>query len=60
MPVAIVHGTEDDVVPATVSRAYVHEGVRLIELPGVEHYAVIDPHSTAWSTVVGALGAIGT
>ena len=60
VPVAIVHGTEDDVVPATVSRAYVHEGVRLIELPGVEHYAVIDPHSAAWSTVVGALGAIGT
>ncbi len=60
VPVTIVHGTEDDVVPATVSRAYVHEGVKLIELPGVEHYAVIDPHSAAWSTVVGALGAIGT
>lgn len=60
VPVAIVHGTEDDVVPAAVSRAYLYEGVKLIELSGVEHYAVIDPHSTAWSTVVGALGAIGT
>jgi acetyl esterase/lipase len=60
VPVAIVHGTEDDVVPTAVSRAYVHEGVKRIELPGVEHYAVIDPHSTAWSEVLGVLGAIGT
>jgi acetyl esterase/lipase len=60
VPVVIVHGTEDDVVPVAVSRAYVCKGMKLIELPGVEHYALIDPHSSAWATVVGALGAIGT
>lgn len=60
VPVVIVHGIEDDVVPVAVSRAYACEGMKLIELPGVEHYAVIDPCSPAWSTVVGALGAIGT
>jgi acetyl esterase/lipase len=60
VPVVIVHGIEDDVVPVAVSRAYACEGMKLIELPGVEHYAVIDPCSSVWSTVVGALGAIGT
>jgi acetyl esterase/lipase len=59
VPVIIVHGAEDDVVPVAVSRVYAWEGMKLIELPGVEHYAVIDPDSSAWSAVVGALGAIG-
>ena len=61
--VIIVHGTEDRQVPIEVSRSYAAaaqkagDDTSLVELPGTEHYAVIDPRSPAWSTVLGALGA---
>ncbi|MDT5037234.1 MAG: hypothetical protein QOE03_2419 [Micromonosporaceae bacterium] len=59
-PTAIVHGGADDVVPVAVSRSYARRvpGVRLVELPEVDHFAVIDPDSTAWSTVLASLAAL--
>jgi acetyl esterase/lipase len=55
--VLIVHGTEDDVVPVTNSRGLAarHPFVRLLELPGVEHFGVIDPLSPAWPAVRAAV-----
>lgn len=57
----LVHGTDDDVVPVEVSRSYAAvaaaagDDVRLDELPGVEHFAVIEPGSAAWPAVVAAV-----
>lgn len=55
--VAIVHGDLDDIVPPEISRSYVatHPRARLVELPGAGHFAVIDPLSTAWPTVIAEL-----
>jgi acetyl esterase/lipase len=60
VPVVIVHGADDDVVPIEVSRAYAGADTNVVELPDTEHFALIDPDSTAWPRVLGALGAIGT
>jgi hypothetical protein len=49
-------------VPVGLSRAYAQRAgdrVRLVELPGVEHFALIDPLSAAWPTVVDALDTLG-
>jgi pimeloyl-ACP methyl ester carboxylesterase len=55
--VTIVHGVRDDIVPLEVSQSYVevHPETRLIELPDAGHFAVIDPLSDAWATVVTEL-----
>lgn len=55
--VTIVHGELDDTVPPEVSRSYVatHRDTRLVELPATGHYAVIDPLSNAWVTVIAEL-----
>jgi acetyl esterase/lipase len=55
IPQVLVHGTNDDRVPLQVSQNYAHKAteagdtVTLIELPAVDHFEVIDPHSAAWS-----------
>ena len=55
-PATIVHGVADDIVPIEVARGYAaRTGVPMVELSGVEHYAVIDPASAAWPAVLGAL-----
>ena len=57
----IVHGVEDEEVPVELSRDYAESAQRagddtaLVELAGVEHYAVIDPLSRAWPAVLEAL-----
>lgn len=61
VPQIIIHGTADDRVTFLVSQAYTREAqaagdqVTLIELPGVDHFALIDPTSAAWATTVDAL-----
>jgi acetyl esterase/lipase len=61
VPTVVLHGTEDDRVPVEVSRSYAAAAresgadVSLVELPDTEHFAVIDPRSAVWSTVLGAL-----
>jgi acetyl esterase/lipase len=52
VPQAVVHGVLDDTVPVDMSRAYCEAtGARLIELPGADHYSVIDPASPEWPAV---------
>lgn len=58
-PTVLVHGSEDDRVPVDLSRRYAaRTGARLLELPGVEHFAVIDPESPAWAAVLSALSEL--
>lgn len=54
VPVTIVHGEEDEVVPLAGSAAYLerHRAARLVQLPGVGHFAVIDPRSRAFARVL--------
>lgn len=60
IPVTIVHGTDDDIVPLDISEAYVaaHRNVRLVRVPGADHFALIDPKSRAWSRVIERLEAL--
>lgn len=61
VPQILIHGTEDDRVPHSMSEAYTSaaqaagDKVRFITLKGVEHFALIDAHSVAWDTTVEAL-----
>ncbi len=56
-PVRVVHGADDDVVPADLSRALAatHRFVDLRVVEGAGHFAVMDPTSAAWPQVLGAL-----
>lgn len=61
VPQVMIHGTVDDRVPLQVSQSYTRaaqaagDNARLIELPGVDHFALIDATSPAWATTVDAL-----
>jgi len=63
VPVVVIHGTKDDVVPLAMNRSYVErarkvgDDVRLVMPEDVDHFDVIDPKSTVWPQVVAALGA---
>ncbi len=56
VPVTVVHGTADDIVPLALGRSYVtaHPAATLVEVEG-GHFVVIDPRSTAWPELLGAL-----
>jgi acetyl esterase/lipase len=64
VPTVIVHGEYDDVVPVQIGRDYAAaarlagDDARLVELPGVEHFGVIDPQSAAWPAVLDAIAAL--
>ena len=56
VPTEIVHGDADDVVPVSISVEPTRPTVggdrcRLSVLPGVDHFALIDPLSSAWPDV---------
>lgn len=55
--IIVVHGTEDENVPVSLSRGLVraHAWVELRELPGVGHFELIDPADPAYRTVRDAL-----
>jgi acetyl esterase/lipase len=61
VPQVLIHGTEDDTVPFAISAVYrdtavaADDPVTLIPLPGLEHFAVIDPESPAWPVVRDAV-----
>jgi acetyl esterase/lipase len=61
VPQVLIHGTEDDSVPFAMSAVYrdtavaAHDPVTLIPLPGLEHFALIDPESAAWPVVRAAV-----
>ncbi|WP_314175764.1 alpha/beta hydrolase family protein [Streptomyces winkii] len=57
VPVEILHGTADDVVPPELSRRYANDwGARLHLLTGVGHYAPFTPGTPAFGVLVDALG----
>ncbi|WP_163990122.1 alpha/beta hydrolase family protein [Pyxidicoccus caerfyrddinensis] len=64
LPQVLVHGTEDDTVPVSMSEAFHARGrelgdpVRLVVLPGAGHFEVIDPRSREWPQVVEAVRSL--
>jgi len=58
VPRVLIHGTADDRVPIELSREYVRlrqadpGSVKLVELPGGDHFDVVDPQSRFWEVVV--------
>jgi acetyl esterase/lipase len=59
VPVVVMHGCADGRVPVAMSRRYAAAtGARLVELPGADHFALIDPASAVWPLVVAALRSL--
>jgi acetyl esterase/lipase len=54
VPRTLIHGTADDIVPIALSRTFTAPA-NLIELPGADHFAVIDPSHDAWQAVLAEL-----
>jgi acetyl esterase/lipase len=52
-PQRVVHGTADNVVPFEMSRRFAKasRNAKLIPLPGVGHFDLIDPRAKIWPTV---------
>ncbi|QMU67454.1 S9 family peptidase [Streptacidiphilus sp. P02-A3a] len=61
VPVTLLHGTADQQVPVAMSREYAAraeragDSVELVELSGLDHFALIDPLSTAWPDLLAAI-----
>ena len=62
VPVLLVHGDADQRVPVEQSRRYVaaanaagNAACELVELAGVDHFALIDPRTDAWAVVAARL-----
>ncbi|WP_053728862.1 alpha/beta hydrolase family protein [Streptomyces sp. WM6378] len=56
IPVFLVHGELDEMVPVSVSRSYqAAAGGTLIEVPGASHVDVVRPGSAAWPAVQAAV-----
>jgi acetyl esterase/lipase len=59
----LVHGDADDRVPVAQSRGYARaardagDRCELLELAGIDHFALIDPRTRAWATVAERLDA---
>ena len=57
----LLHGTRDAHVPIEISRNYTlaalaaQDPVEYLELDGMDHFELIDPRSSAWTTTVEAL-----
>lgn len=62
VPMLIIHGAADDLVSPAYSRSYADASIangaetRYVELPGTDHFAVIDPDGAAWAAVRTWLG----
>jgi acetyl esterase/lipase len=64
VPVTIIQGEADAQVPVAMNRGIAQRlgsspgwSFRYVELPGVDHFALIDPLSDAWPTVLRAVRA---
>jgi acetyl esterase/lipase len=61
VPQVLIHGTSDDSVPIEVSQTYVNtarsvrDPITYLELEGVDHFDVIDPHSDTWAMIINEL-----
>jgi dipeptidyl aminopeptidase/acylaminoacyl peptidase len=64
VPAVIVHGDLDAEVPVEIGVDFVAasgsagDDIRLVRLSDVEHYALIDPQSSVWPQVIGAVDAL--
>lgn len=64
VPQVLVHGTADSIVPIEQSVGYharalsLKDPVRLVSLPGAEHFDVIDPKGERWPQVVEAVASV--
>jgi acetyl esterase/lipase len=60
VPVTIVQGDADEIVPASVAESYLaaHPGARIVRLRDTGHFAPIDPQSDAWPAVVRELESL--
>ena len=64
VPAVIVHGDLDAEVPVEIGVDFVAasgsagDDVRLVRLSDVEHYALIDPQSSVWPQIIGAVDAL--
>jgi acetyl esterase/lipase len=60
VPITIVHGEADEIVPVALAESYVaaHPHTRLVRLLRAGHFAVIDPKSDAWPAIVTELRAL--
>lgn len=60
VPVTIVHGTEDAIVPLSVSEAYTkkHGATKLVKVAAAGHFAVIDPRTAAWEAVLAEIRSL--
>lgn len=60
----LIHGTEDDTVPVSISTDYharaaaLGDEVRLLSLPGAGHFEVINPLAREWPQVVEAIASL--
>ena len=64
VPQLLVHGADDDIVPPEISRRY-HDRARtlgddptLLDLPGTDHFEVIDPEFPAWPRIAAAVSSL--
>lgn len=59
-PVVLIHGAADTSVPLSQSLSYTdtHPTAKLLVLPGIAHFELIDPASEAWSSVLAELEGI--
>lgn len=61
IPVTLVHGAADTLVPLELSESYFSTGPsQLVVLDGIGHFEPIDPLSAAWPVVIAELSAVGT
>jgi acetyl esterase/lipase len=64
VPQRLIHGSADDRVPLIVSQDYVKhavgagDSVKLLELPGADHFVLIDPGSHAWKRTIEELKSL--
>ncbi len=64
VPQVLVHGTEDDIVPVSISREYaakakaLKERVTFMPLTGAGHFELIDPRAKEWERVVEAVKSL--
>ncbi len=59
IPVVVIHGAADSLVPAEMSETYASRpGVRLCLLPDTGHFELIDPTSAVWAGILAELQGI--
>lgn len=64
VPTVVVHGARDQEVPIEIGRGFVAaaqaagDPTSLVELAGIDHFAVIDPLSPAWPAVLSGLATV--